>query len=363
MRLVDLRSTTAPPRLEVVVQASAAAELLRLIGVLYNDDPDGFDVGRERIEAIRAHLPEELDRDIDALRFADDGKDFLILALLAATLPDPSGVGELLTALEEDPALSWRLLVGQEAQGLDAVDPEFGIALLAGDREAYARLERLVADGRDDEKSIRQLTRLLDMDPEDHGRRLAGVIERFDVAVWRSLEEEAMGPIRRDAAHHHERLAAGEDPTTVIVEATNGYEPPDDVGLRRIVLLPSYWMRPWLVVGRHGPDLEVISTVVGDEFLVLPSEAPPPALVKLAKALSDESRLRLLRRMASGPISLTEATAALDVTKATAHHHLSILRQAGLVSMRGTGRSTRYALRNNPADAARDALADYCCRP
>jgi DNA-binding transcriptional ArsR family regulator len=164
-----------------------------------------------------------------------------------------------------------------------------------------------------------------------------------------------MGPIRRDVAHRNERLATGADPTAVVVEATNGYEPPDDAGPRRIVLLPSYWMRPWLVLGHHGTDTEVISTVVADQFLVLPSEAPPPALLKLAKALSDESRLKLLRRMASGPISLTEATDALDVAKATAHHHLSILRQAGLVSMRGTGRSTRYALRTDPA--ARDALS------
>jgi hypothetical protein len=56
-----------------------------------------------------------------------------------------------------------------------------------------------------------------------------------------------------------------------------------------------------------------------------PSEAPPPALLKLFKALSDEGRLRLLRRLSAGPISLTEAAGELDVAKATAHHHLAIL--------------------------------------
>jgi DNA-binding transcriptional ArsR family regulator len=49
----------------------------------------------------------------------------------------------------------------------------------------------------------------------------------------------------------------------------------------------------------------------------------------------------------------------LGVAKATAHHHLSILRQAGLVTMRGEGRTTRYALRHDPADAAREAIAAY----
>jgi DNA-binding transcriptional ArsR family regulator len=360
MRLVDLRSSAPAPTLEVLVQASAAAELLRLIGVLSSDDPREYDVGQERLERIQRSLPEDLAADIAALRITGDGKDFLILSLLAATLPDPGGVDELVTALRHDPAMSWRMLVAHETQRFDT-DPGLGTRLMDGDPHAFEQLRALVETS--DEGSAERLAEMLTADPEEHGRRLADVVERFDQVVWSDLEDEAMAPIRRDVEHRNERLAAGIDPATVIVEATNGYEPPDDPALRRVVLLPSYWMRPWLVVGQHGADLEVISTVVADEFLVLPSEAPPPALLKLAKALSDESRLRLLRRMASGPISLSEATAALDVTKATAHHHLSILRQAGLVSMRGTGRATRYALRHDPADAARDALASYCCRP
>ena len=358
MRLVDLRSSAPAPTLRVVAQASAAAELLRLIGVLFSDEPSEYDVGRERLDRIRASVPQDLAEEIQAHRATDDGKDFLVLSLIAADLPDPSGVDELLAALHEDPAMSWRLLLTHVAQKLDP-RPDLDARLLAGDERTLDEVRELVEAAGGD-PSVEEL---LDVDPVAYGRQVADIVERFEAQVWRGLADEAMGPIRRDADHRNERLASGADPTAVVVEATNGYEPPDDAGLRRIVLLPSYWMRPWLVVGHRGTDIEVISTVVADEFLVLPSEAPPPALLKLAKALSDESRLRLLRRMASGPVSLTEATDALDVTKATAHHHLSILRQAGLVSMRGAGRSTRYALRHDPADAARDALADYCCRP
>jgi DNA-binding transcriptional ArsR family regulator len=357
MRLVDLRSSSPAPTLQVTAQASAAAELLRLIGVLFSEEPREFDVGQERLDRIRASLSVELTTEIAELRATDDGKGFLILSLLAAELPDPGGVQELLDTLREDPAISWRVLVAYLSDKLDP-GPELAGRLLDGDEAALQRLRELV----DEAGGEPELTALLDSDPDEHGKRLASIVERFEEEVWRGVEDEAMGPIRRDVDHRNERLATGADPTAVVVEATNGYEPPDDAGPRRIVLLPSYWMRPWLVLGHHGTDIEVISTVVADQFLVLPSEAPPPALVKLAKALSDESRLRLLRRMASGPVSLTEATEALDVTKATAHHHLSILRQAGLVSMRGTGRSTRYALRTDPADAARDALSAYCCR-
>lgn len=356
MRLVDLRSSAPAPSLQVTVQASAAAELLRLIGVLCSEEPKEFDVGQERLERIRASLSEELTAEIGELRATEDGKDFLILSLLAAELPEPSGVQELVDTLREDPALSWRVLVSYLSNKLDPA-PELTGQVQAGDEAALQRLRELVEEAGGEP----ELTALLESDPADHGKRLASIVERFEEEAWRDVEDEAMGPIRRDVAHRQDRLASGVDPMAVIVEATNGYEPPDDAGLRRVVLLPSYWMRPWLVLGQ-SLNTEVISTVVADEFLILPSEAPPPALLKLAKALSDERRLRLLRRMASGPVSLSEATDALDVTKATAHHHLSILRQAGLVSMRGTGRATRYALRSDPADAARDALSAYCCR-
>ena len=354
--VVDLRRGSPTPTMTVTARASAAAELLRLIGALFSEEPTDYDVGRDRLDRIRDSVAPDLREQIERLRVVDDGKDFLLLSLLGAELPEPGGVDELIAALREDPALSWRLLVTQYAQKFDAA-ADLASRLMSDDQGAFDELRALADKAGDDQ----DLATLLDADPNEHGRQLAEIVERFNDEVWRDLEDEAMGPIKRDVAHRMERLESGDDPTSVIVEATNGYEPPDDAGLQRIILLPSYWMRPWLVIGQ-ALDAEVISTVVADEFLILPSEAPPPALLKLAKALSDESRLRLLRRMSSGPVSLSEATESLDVTKATAHHHLSILRQAGLVSMRGTGRATRYALRHDPADAARDALSSYCCR-
>jgi DNA-binding transcriptional ArsR family regulator len=142
------------------------------------------------------------------------------------------------------------------------------------------------------------------------------------------------------------------------VEATNGYELSDDLPVERVLLLPSYWFRPWLIINRID-DVEVLTSPVSDEHLALPSAAPSPALVKLTKALGDEGRLRLLRRMGGGPITLADAMDELDLAKTTAHHHLSILRQAGLVVIRGEGRDSRYALRAHAPTAAAKALEEY----
>jgi DNA-binding transcriptional ArsR family regulator len=373
MRLVDLRgaASATPPTVEV--RASAAAELLRLVGVLLAPDPEGYDVGAERIAALRDRVPPELLRRARALGAATrdseeevrpgEDKAWLVLSLIGAYLPEPAGVEELVTFLRADPALAWRALLAHHVQDLVPEDHRTRVLprMIQGDPEALdqVRSAALTADhGR--------LQELVDRDPVTFGAEVVTVIEGVETALWAEVAAEAMGPIERDVAHRQQQLAAGVDPTTVVLEATNGYELPEDAAGHHVVLLPSYWMRPWLVVGPFlgsrtpgGPEVEVLSTVVADQFLALPSEAPPPALLKLVKALADEGRLTLLRRMAGGPISLSEATEALDVAKATAHHHLSILRQAGLVSMSGEGRSTRYALRDDPAEVARDALAGY----
>ncbi len=360
MRLVDLRTTpvSTPDTPTVTARASGAAELLRLIGVIVDDEPDEYDVGASHIAELRAQVPQDLMVDIRAmLPNARDDKSFLVLALLAASLPEPAGVEEFLAAIRAEPELPWRVLLAHNARELDEPDTD-GLRdrLLAGDPAAIGRLETLVAEGCCSEGTVTLMT----MTPGEYGQRLLDVVERFDQEVWRHNADEAMGPVARDVAHRNQQLADGADVGAVVLEATNGFELPDDPTIREIVLLPSYWFRPWLVVGNIGVDgLEVMSTPVADEFIALPSEVPPPALLKLFKALGDAGRLALLRRMTSGPISLGQAATELDVAKATAHHHLAILRQAGLVSLRGAGRSTKYGLREDPAGLAHDALARY----
>jgi DNA-binding transcriptional ArsR family regulator len=57
-------------------------------------------------------------------------------------------------------------------------------------------------------------------------------------------------------------------------------------------------------------------------------------LARLYKALGDEKRLALLRLLRRGPTSLGDASREVGLSKSTTHHHLAILRQAGLVLIR-----------------------------
>lgn len=365
MRMVDLRSSgPTNPAPAVDVLSSSGAELLRLLGVLLTDAPGDFDVGAERLLALRERLDPALLEAARALSAGLDNGDeaqlgddmaFYNLSLLGALLPRPGGVDELLTLLRDEPTLAWRVLAARHLDGLCEDAGTLRRQLVLDEPGAVEQVHAL-----DVTAARAPVARFLHGDAEAYGRALHGVVERVATELWPGLAEESMGPIERDVAHRRALLEAGTDPAQVVLEATNGYELADDPPGRRVVLLPSYWLRPWLMVGEfEGLDLEVVSTVVADEFLALPSEAPPPALLKLFKALSDEGRLKLLRRMTSGPVSLAEATEELGVAKATAHHHLSILRQSGLVLMGGEGRATRYSLRDDPASVTHEALSRY----
>lgn len=69
------------------------------------------------------------------------------------------------------------------------------------------------------------------------------------------------------------------------------------------------------------------------------------------RALGDETRLRILEMLVSGECSVSELTAGVAVGQSLMSHHLRILREAGLVTDRRTGRWVYYAIAE-PALAA-----------
>lgn len=363
MRLVDLRAegTTSAPTVEA--RASSGAELLRCAGVLIADDPTGFDVGAERIASVRERTPTDLLEELRALSGERGDKALLLLAGAGALVPAPGTVQQIRGALLEDSLLPWRLLAANLAfkdHHVDGPNPiDIVQRVIDGDDDAFAQLQQMDAAG----DCPAELAVLVRNTPTGYRDRLLAAIDRFEVEVFAQLQDEAMGAIERDVVHRRRQLDEGVPAGEVVLEATNGYElTEDDPSLHRVVLLPSFWFRPWLILGRLE-DIEVLSTPVADQFVALPSEAPPPTLVKLAKALGDEGRLRLLRRMSGGPITLADAMEELEVAKATAHHHLALLRQAGLVSLREEGRRTHYGLRGDPSDTAAAALSGYLRAP
>ena len=78
---------------------------------------------------------------------------------------------------------------------------------------------------------------------------------------------------------------------------------------------------------------------------------PPQAVVRLHRALGDETRLRILKLLAGRDLYLTEIAQQLDLSKPTIKHHLALLRAAGLVTDHGVGH--RHLLQPPPQPARR----------
>lgn len=72
----------------------------------------------------------------------------------------------------------------------------------------------------------------------------------------------------------------------------------------------------------------------------------------ITKALSDETRLRLLMALRGGELCLCQLIDLLELAPSTVSKHMALLQQAGLVERRKDGRWHFYRLPDPPVSAA-----------
>ena len=229
---------------------------------------------------------------------------------------------------------AWRYVAGAdtiERAARGAADA--AAALLANDRYYAGNAEAA-------------LTSLLPESAQTTRRRVVAVLRRFVDEVFAPQEERLLAELGAEAAAKR-TLAARVDATTLIATAAKGftYEPEPEAS--RVVLVPHLAARPWLFLCQHR-DLRIICYPAPGEA---DAEALDEQVLAAGRALADPARIRILRRLASGAASLTEIAELTGLVKSTAHHHLSQLRAAGLVTVSGNARAYRYAL---SAEASRE---------
>jgi len=82
-------------------------------------------------------------------------------------------------------------------------------------------------------------------------------------------------------------------------------------------------------------------------------------LVTIFKALSDETRLRIIKLLEQGELCVCDITAALDMVQPKVSFHLSALKEAGLIRDRKAGKWIHYSL--SDADLFRRMLMVSVC--
>ena len=75
--------------------------------------------------------------------------------------------------------------------------------------------------------------------------------------------------------------------------------------------------------------------------------------VLFAKAIADETRQKIMNICCCESLSVNEIVEKLDVSQPTVSHHLAILREADLVTVRDEGKQTFYSLNQE--------RVSFCC--
>lgn len=155
----------------------------------------------------------------------------------------------------------------------------------------------------------------------------------IDPTIVQSLDDDAAA--KRALLQTHE-------PLDVVEMATAGIRLDPVPDLERVVLVPQYHDRPW---NARSNWRGVRFFLYPADVLPPPAGAPPLGLLRITRALADESRLRILHLLADGPRSLTEITRQAGLANSTVHHHMGVLRASGLVRLHMTAEGSRYSLR------------------
>jgi len=279
------------------------------------------------------------------------------LVTVALEAASPRGPGELLAAIESIDAnqLRRRLLGAESALERTMVSEDAFERAIDGDSRARSEVRHAMGT---DQRSRQAIGRLLTEPAADIKTAMIANVGDWADAVLPRFAADAEAAIGRDVAAKEAMLRTTPG-QTVLANATSGvtYEP--SPWITDVVIVPALALRPFVVPVDHR-HTAVFLCSVADEALDDDDEAPPRRLVKLAAALGDDLRLRVLRLLTEDDLNASEIADRLAVDRTTLHHHLGILRSAGLLTVRDEGATGwRYALRDDRLAGINQDLDSY----
>jgi DNA-binding transcriptional ArsR family regulator len=342
---------SAPAAVEVEIDVAEAAEVLMSICALGDrGDYDTFDLGEEWLKERLATVPPDLLEAVEALKLGELKVAAHLLGIVYET-PKPRTFASFLERLRAIDVLELKLhLFGYYSNHPSHLtSPEVIERAARGEAEAK---EELLASLLEYSEKYESARTLLEADGEDLKAQFLDLLPRWYDHVFLPSSQDWSEAAEQDAGVKR-GLARSNSPTQLTELATRGYQYAPVPGIRTLAFFPSWWMRPWVILWEHK------GTKIFCYPIATPAEegAAPAEVARVYKALGDEGRLKLLRRLSDGPLTLAQAAEELGVAKSTAHHHLAILRQAGFVTVRDDDDKV-YNLRDDRPETG-DLLTAY----
>jgi DNA-binding transcriptional ArsR family regulator len=340
----------ATPGVHVRVEASCVYDFLAALFAVHRHGRGlQFDCPDSWVRKARRTLGPALLRDLRT--FAGGRALFVSLVALLERPAADGGVAGFLREVERTPPEELLLLLLTGSRAARPAREHLRAALSSRGAARAASLRRF-AETFPEELGRAHAVQLAQADPEVTRARLARLLRTFYEAVYAKEEPRVREQVARDAEAKRARLAHLA-PEVFVEEATRGLVP-DPAVVAEVVVAPSWYVRPYTLVADH----------VGTRTYVVPVGGPPTGeppegrVVRVARALADESRLRILRMLARQEMYVQQVAQALGTSHVTALHHLATLRAAGLVRVVERRNLRYYQLRPEALEDAARALRE-----
>jgi DNA-binding transcriptional ArsR family regulator len=343
-------------RLDVVFDARTAFDFI--VSIKGGSEPDSDLLPRDAawLKQSLADLPESTRADIKTY-FGEDslGHPYALPALIVDRA-DISDAASLVRAVRTMPKAELAQLVlttvlGHQSQ--QDVTDELVAEVIAGNAEAMDAACEPFDDRRREMLSNFVANRDAELD------RMIGVLEAW-LPKYQQVEPRVTAMLKRDVAGRKtDGNGAGADVVALIERTTGGLRWFPEPGVRRVILAPQYFGRPFnYVFQEDGWRLFAYPLA---EAALGPTDAyePPQPMVRLYRALGDSTRMHILRLLSERDWYLTELAQQLELSKPTMKHHLALLRAAGLVTVTEEGSLTYYSLRRERVREAGVELQHY----
>jgi DNA-binding transcriptional ArsR family regulator len=197
--------------------------------------------------------------------------------------------------------------------------------------------------------------------PEEFGERYLEALNAY-YEVFFSQEERRLRPALQTAVNHAKERAEHLSLVDLLEELTQGVRFEDLHQRGQVTLAASYWCTPLVYFMEMDPlhSIYIYGARPLDASLA-PGEQVPDSLLGVLEALSDPTRLKILRYLAEQPQSPTQLAHQLGLRVPTVTHHLKVLRLAGLVRLTlGEEAVTKhYTARQEGVEAAYAALRRF----
>jgi DNA-binding transcriptional ArsR family regulator len=183
-------------------------------------------------------------------------------------------------------------------------------------------------------------------DAQRSGRLLRETLQEYYERFFREEEGRIRDHLERAQERARER-AKNVSLVDLVEELSGGLRLLDLEQVPRVMLIPSFWAGPLVLFETLADGTHVILfSARPREVSLIPGDPVPDALILSLQAVSDPTRLRILRLLADAPHNQVEIARELRLRPPTITHHLKILRMANMVRLtEGPAGEKRYDVR------------------